>query len=677
MPEHARPRPRSRPFAALAAGTLIALTGACEPALAQFAPLVRLPVKARAPRDVSGAIATIRDADAAPATRAAAAQELVHAQTPDDRARVLALLAPDADAEARRVILAAASEVTTSDPWMVPALSALVCPPGPPAPAVDDADQLKAIAALGAVRSRESAQTLVNALCKAESPEERDAAHAALVRSTGRAALKADCQAWSEWLSRAMIAPELEWMREQAEGQADRADALSRQLALATGRIVDVLRRSYIDAPGSEDRVKLVTAWLADDLPEIRRLGVELVNRELANARQIDPRVARLALGLLADPVPDLRARAADLAFSLGPDGAGEAVANALLSETDPLVAAALLRATTRWPSPMTMDVVLEWAEIDPEAGARGAPKALRTARRAALDASAALGAASMLTPANASRLLGVLRTLPDAEIGGGGCALLTRLGSDEDRSRVVGMLQTPALKPAAADGLAADARGVAVLLEAASRDSTLFPLAARAVTRWAASAESFARLSTLPAPTPEAMRDGLMQLAAVLEPDDLLAAARSTPDLTLRESLLSRLATGPTARRGGWTSAVAGPDPALTAGLLLLAQTRLDLGQPSGAVAALEALSATPNSVDPVLRASMMTVALLWLNRVDEAASCGAGADAWIDGLKRASTQPHAREIVAAIRSRFGTVLTTEQTDRLSAIESALPRPR
>jgi hypothetical protein len=474
-----------------------------------------------------------------------------------------------------------------------------------------------------------------------------------------------------------MVAPDLDWMREQAAGQADRADALSRQLALATSRIVDVLRRTYIDAPSADERAKLLTSWLAEDLPEVRRLAVELINRELANARQIDPKVAGLTLALLTDPLPDLRARGADLAFSLGPDGAGDAVAKALLSETDPLVAAALMRAGTRWPSAMTADVVLEWAELDPDAGTRGSPTAVRAARRAALDAAAALSGSEMLSPAGASRVLAVLRTMTDPDLAAGGCALLTRLGSDEDRARVVTMLQAAPLKSFAADGLAADARGLPALLTAGSLDSTLFPIAARAITRWAPSSESFAQLAALPAPTPEALRDGLMQLAAALDSDDLLAAARSSSDLPLREALLSRLATAPTGRRLGWTSSATGADPALAAGLLLLAQTRLDLGQPSGAIAALEALSAAPNSVDPAVRASMLTIALLWLNRVDEATSCGSGPDAWIEGLKRAATQPHARDILTAIRARFAGSMTSEQLAHLSELEAKLPRPR
>ncbi len=676
---------RIRSCVALATTAIAVLMGAATAAPAQIASFARLPIRTGVTPDTERAFDTLRDAAAAPAARTDAARELCRCEAPEARTRVLALLARDADAEIRRLVLTAAAEHPSTDPWMVPALVTLLTvppttpttPPNPAAPgaAVDDADQTRAIAALGAVRARDSAQALVRALCAAESPERRDAACAALVRCTGRNGFGADCRAWNDWLARAMTAPDLDWMREQSVAQADRADALARQLTATTARIVDVLRKSYIDAPSAEDRCKLLIAWLADDLPEVRRLSFELINRELANARQIDPRVALATLKLVADPMPDLRARGADLAFSLGPEGAGDAVAKALLTETDPLVAAALLRAATRWPSTMTADVVLEWSEADPDAGARGSPTAIRTARRAALDASAALAGVDKLTPAGASRVLSVLRRMPDAELGGAGCALLTRLGSDEDRTRVVEMLQSPVLKPAAADGLAADARGVPVLIGAAANDASLFPIAARAVTRWSPSSISFARLAALPAPTPEALRDGLLQLAAALDSDDLLAAARSSSDPTLREALLSRLAAAPGSRRP-WTAGATGADPAHAAGLLLLAQTRLDLGQPSGAIAALEALSSVPNSVDPAVRASMLTIALLWLNRIDEAASAGSGPEAWLDGLRRAASQPHARDIAAAIRTRFGATLTSEQTARLNDIESKLARP-
>jgi hypothetical protein len=675
MPEQARPGRRSRPYAALAAAVAVALFIAPRAALAQFSSLAQMPLKRARSSDGERALGTLRDPSAPAASRMDAARELARTDSPDVRAQVLEMFEPASDADARRLLVTAAADVVTTDPWLVPALGGLIAGPAPGSPA-DETEQARAVSALGAIRARESAQVLVRVLCCAESAERRDAVQTALIRCTGHADVAPDCRAWTEWLSRAMLAPELDWMRTEAEAQAGRADALSRQLASTTARIVDVLRRSYIDPAGAEERAKLLMTWLGDDLPEVRRLGVELINRELANARQVDPKVARAALGLLADPVPDLRARAAELAFSLGPDGAGDAVCRALLSETDALVASSLLRAAARWPSPMITDVVLEWSELDAEAATRAAPGAARAARRAALEAAAALSASDKLSPAGASRILGVLRTLPDADLTGAACTLLTRLGSDQDRARVVAMLKSPTLKTPAADGLAADARGVPVLLAAAATDPALFTLCARAVTRWSPSAESFARVAGLPAPTPEAQRDGLLQLAAALDPDDLLAAARSSGDLSLREALLARLAAAPTTKRP-WSSGAAGADPALAAGLLLLAQTRLDLGQPSGAIAALEALSAVPNSVDPSVRSSMLTVALLWLNRIDEAASTGSGPEAWIEGLRRAATQPHAREIVAAIRSRFGATLTHEQSARLADIESKLPRPR
>ncbi len=649
---------------------MLALGAATESSLGrgQVGPLGRMTSRTGPSRDLERSLATVRDAGATPAARAEAARDLMRADTPDGRARVLELLGAKADAECRRLVLSAACEATSTDPWLVEALAGLLAAGND----VDDADQARVISALGAVRTRESAQALVRALCAAESAERRDAAHAALVRCTGQMTTGADCAAWTAWLSRSMLSAELEWMREQAIAQADRADVLARQLAATTARIVDVLRRSYIDATSADERSRLLTAWLGDELAEVRRLAVELINRELANARQIDPKVAARTLALLRDPMPDLRAKGADAAVSLGPDGAADGVARALLTETDPIVAASLLRGAARWPSGMTAEVVLEWAEVDPQEGTRGAPTALRAARRAALDAAAALAGADLLSPAGASRVLAVLRRMADADLGAGGCGLLTRLGADEDRARVVAMLRNPALKGAAADGLAADARGVPALLGAAGQDAGLFSLAARAVARWSPSAAAFGQVAALPAPTPEGRREALLQVAAALDSDDLLTAARASGDAALREALLSRLATGPSSRRS-WASTATGADPAVAAGLLLLAETRLDLGQPSGAIAALEALSASPNSVDPVVRASMMTVALLWLNRIDEAGSAGAGADAWIEGLRRASALPHAREILTAIRARFAASLTPEQMAKLGEIEGTL----
>ena len=77
-----------------------------------------------------------------------------------------------------------------------------------------------------------------------------------------------------------------------------------------------------------------------------------------------------------------------------------------------------------------------------------------------------------------------------------------------------------------AAEALAGTASALDAIMNAAANDPALFATAARATQRSRPTAEGYLAVERLPAPSPEAQRDGLLAIAAELPAADLLRVA-------------------------------------------------------------------------------------------------------------------------------------------------------
>lgn len=164
---------------------------------------------------------------------------------------------------------------------------------------------------------------------------------------------------------------------------------------------------------------------------------------------------------------------------------------------------------------------------------------------------------------------------------------LLVRLGTPEDLTRVAALLVSPEdpLRIAAAAALAETPEGSALLIETASADPRLFAPAARSINAHDLSADGLRRLASLPAIDPATRDAAIVDLAGRL-PDDTLAVAVAGAALppALAETLLARLADPERERT-----------PGVLDGIILLADTRVDLGRPAEAIALLA-------SIDPAM---------------------------------------------------------------------------
>lgn len=615
------------------------------------------PVATSAPRTQRAEpdLSLLTDPTADAGARAAAARRLLASADASTRSAVASILTGDA-ADTRAIVIREIRGAAVAPAWLLPPLAEAALAAG--------ADQAAVIDAVGSIRTRDAVRLLLDHTDPALPQPVRDAAFASLARLTGRADLGTDAAAWRAWFEPIQWLPEAEWLRVLTEGLAQGLDRVTASRDRWAGRAVEAHRRLYVEETRASERSAMLAALLRDETTSLRRLGVELAVREVANAKLLDASVQQALIDMLRAVQPDLRRSAAELVFATAPaEAAGPAISEALMVETEPSVAAALLRAVAAWPSPRVKPVVLRWIT-------RPGP-----AQRPAIDAAAAMLEKGMMADADSeAAVLAALRSTDLSELPASGLRLLAMLGTETDRAAIASLLvsPTPSRRLRAAEALAAQSAFLPRILEAARTDGGLYLTYCRAAASASPTPESFLTAASLPAPNEEARRDGLLQIASRIDPRDLAAAAREIDDLRLRELLLTPLLDVPLpAAPPG--AAPATPEPSIVAGLILLARTRLELRQPAAALAALEPLSVVGETIESSQLDGVRCVALLWLNRVDEALELSAPASAWLEGLERSVELPHALDIIEAMALKFPGGPPEPERSRLEALRARI----
>ncbi|TVQ60217.1 MAG: hypothetical protein EA378_12125 [Phycisphaerales bacterium] len=447
---------------------------------------------------------------------------------------------------------------------------------------------------------------------------------------------------------------------------------------LLTRRLVETYRRLVRRTP-SDARTDLLAELLEDTEPELRRLGFELVQIELAEARRPGPAVLEAARKMLADADPVLRARAASLLNQIADPTVAPAVLVALERETDPHAANELLRAVARWPKPEAVGPVLDWMEREPRV------------RASATETAWSLERAQVLGSADRARVLAALRSAPTQELTVPAVRFLSRYGTPADRAVLAALLtgSSASTRVAAAEALAPSPVHVDVLLSAADTDPAISPYAAEAIARHRPDAVSYARVRTLGYLTNADRVQALARVASALSPSEVLVAtnalerlAATAPDTNglhdETDALLAALITMPLP-----DAPALDPDQARVReeGLVRLASWRLDAARPDAALQALQAIA----PVEPGAASSGRTeraerlrvIALIWSNRLALAEEADAPATTWLTGLERAIREPHAGEVVERIRNRFDSLLTPTERERLEALAARAPSAR
>lgn len=621
--------------------------------------------------------------------RSAAADRLLASPSPEARAVVQRLLVEPAAGPGTPidpnwpnpdlVVLRRIAAMSSAPPWLLDPLKhriAQLDEPTIPTPATGTSEIRRAVfEAAASIRTRECVHWLIE---QAGRTDRSEVACRALVRLTGRSEFGLDANRWALWFGQVAWVSDAEWRRVLAEGLASRADDLAAQRDRLLERVLASARRAYSAAESPADRSTLLVQYLQDPQPDIRLLGLSLARQELANARRLDPNVGEAARKLLSDPRPSVRRDAVELVAILTPPGSpltdpriSDSVAvfsASLTAESDPDVAAALLRAVARWPDPAHIQVAIGWLASGRAAPVGPACELLDAIRTTAPDA---------LTPA-AHTISAALRAV--VPLNGSGrppsaaLRLLYALGDDADRERIAALLRSPepSTRRAAAEALSPLPQAVEPIVSAAAEDPGLFPVAAAAITLHRRSADGFRTLTLLPSDDSEVRRERLVSLSRLLSHNDLYRVASAVSDPILREAMLARLLTEPIA------SQIESPvrrtaRPGVVAGLLLLFSTRVQLGQPAGALAAIDALTPVFGHDDQREYDDRRAEILIWLNRLDEAGRLSASPAAWLRGLQHCIGLPHARAALAAFEARFGPGLSGQLAEEFAALRLAI----
>ena len=517
------------------------------------------------------------------------------------------------------------------------------------------ATRVAAIRLLPRFGSREAATRLI-ALLDDELPALHPPARQALrdLTGLGEAWGNAEWKAWgaesSAWSDRAwnsiILARQVARTRAQTERQRTLGDEL-----------VALYRRLHVELEAA-GRTSLLAELIRDERAAVRDLGFELAGRDLSARTQLGPEVASAAAARLNHPDAQTRARAATLVSRLVPPDAMLTLTRALQAESSPIAAEPMLLGVARWPNEEAVHASVRWLERE------DAPfSAVATALWA-------MAQAELLSdPGLRERILSNLRLRDPARGGESALKLLVRLGNDDDLLRVANMLVSAEdpVRNAAAAALAETRAGSRLLIEAASTDPRLFNAASRAILTHHASADGMRKLAALPVIEPATRDAALIELAAKVRPDELAQAvigAGLSP--ALRESVLSRLAENGLPKT-----------PGVVDGVLLLAETRLDLRRPAEALTLIRSID--PGILGETQERAWARLALIATLMTGDFAGAEQynpqSPDEWIIAWRRLPENSELRPPLAQeIVRRFGASLTPELIEEIGG---QLPEPK
>lgn len=214
------------------------------------------------------------------------------------------------------------------------------------------------------------------------------AALAALSKAAGEALV--DREAAQKWWDQHKTKSPTVWLKAVNQRRILEIHALRQQRGVLVQRLTAAYRVAYLQAAETERPAKLL-AYLSDELPEVRRLGLELVDVMITDRIEVGPDIKNRLVEMIGDPDPALRLEVVSVVGDLRLATAVSRLVEALKGETDARVRAVLVAAIGGLDGAHTLPVLIDELKKDEPAVAGEAALALAVlARPAAQEGSGA-----------------------------------------------------------------------------------------------------------------------------------------------------------------------------------------------------------------------------------------------------------------------------------------------
>lgn len=191
----------------------------------------------------------------------------------------------------------------------------------------------------------------------------------------------ADAAEAAAWWAKRESMPLLQWTREVGDKRAMRIRRLRREKSLLTARLTTAYREAFNRLP-EIDRPQKLLSYLGDTLPEIRELGLDLVNAMITDRRDVGLEIKNRLLEMIADPESTIRRKVAPIIGDLRLTVAVDQLLEVLNVESDHRVRAAVVMAIGRLDGRQAVPVLLDRLQHDvPPVVAEAAPALANLAR--------------------------------------------------------------------------------------------------------------------------------------------------------------------------------------------------------------------------------------------------------------------------------------------------------
>jgi hypothetical protein len=520
--------------------------------------------------------------------------------------------------------------------------------------------RLGPVAGLGRFHTNQAIDALIGLLDASTPVPVREEASRSLQSTTGLTFAADDPDLWRNWWVENRDVSRETRLSNLVTSLSAQVEAGEARIQRISRRLIGMVQRLYTVTP-PDARSALLASLLADEEPQIRVAALDLVERAMADAVALDREVNEALYPMLTDPAPTNRARVARILRTLGDNRVGPEVARVLPAEQHPQALREFLAVLARSPQPEACDRLLELLR-DPNW------------RAEAGEALVAHSDAGMLDPDSPGRIAALLKSMPLDNPAPSSVQLLARFGSDEDRQRLVPLLETGtnAVKRSLASELAKLAAFTDVLL-AAGADPAIHPSAIRAVVTHRTGVPRVEALLSL-ARSDNGSRSAWMaaletsiaplSLADRVAIDDRMlsderAVVRGDARLVLLESTPTAQAPPPD-QQEPWIELV-----------IRLAERRIEQGQLGNAAGLLDRV----RPLNPNSGRFLPTQLTAWLlqGNLEAAAALPATPAHWLAALETALARAPDRcpSILAAIDERFADTLDEADQARLEALRA------